>query len=222
VASKIEDGRQRLQREQELIARLRTANVRFSDAQTERIWAIVSAHQAGLSIRRIAGSIGLSSSRIHQLLTASESKEIPVWLSQLRQSSGGYAPKEEAERAEPETKIESRLSREVGVLRRCVDWLQRLEGGENVIVNLRLDTDVETEFVNFDRPRVVRVLERIAAVLDNFGLVPNDPQADKEANQNDPQARHRRELAESSREPKKLSPREQRTALRVELGLPPE
>ena len=30
MASKIEDGRQRLQREQELIARLRTANVRFS------------------------------------------------------------------------------------------------------------------------------------------------------------------------------------------------
>jgi hypothetical protein len=58
---KIEDVRQRLQGEQELIARLRTANVRFSDAQTERIWAIVSAHQAGLSIRRIAGATGLSS-----------------------------------------------------------------------------------------------------------------------------------------------------------------
>ena len=58
---KIEDVRQRLQGEQELIARLRTANVRFSDAQTERIWAIVSAHQAGLSIRRTAGATGLSS-----------------------------------------------------------------------------------------------------------------------------------------------------------------
>ena len=31
-------------------------------------------------------------------------------------------------------------------------WLLRLERGENVIVNLRLDTDVETEFVSFDRP----------------------------------------------------------------------
>jgi hypothetical protein len=49
--------------------------------------------------------------------------------------------------------------------------LQRLERAENVIVNLRLDTDVETEFVSFDRPRVVRVLERIAADLDNLGLV---------------------------------------------------
>jgi hypothetical protein len=99
-----------------MIARLRTADVRFSDAQTERTWAIVSAHQAGLSIRRIAGATGLSSSRIHQLLNAPEAKEIPVWQSQLRQSSGGYAPKKEAERPKPETKIGSRLSREVEAL----------------------------------------------------------------------------------------------------------
>jgi hypothetical protein len=80
--------------------------------------------------------------------------------------------------------IPSRLPREeVEALRRCIDWLQRLERGENVIVNLRLDTDVETEFVRFDRPRVVRVLERIAADLDNLSLVPDDPQADREVNQ---------------------------------------
>ena len=110
-----------------------------------------------------------ASSRIHQLLNAPEAKGIPVWLSQLRQSSGGCAPKKEAERPELETKIGFCLSREVEALRRCVDWLQRLERGESVIVNLRLDIDVETEFVSFDRPRVVRVLERIAADLDNPG-----------------------------------------------------
>ena len=112
MARKIEDARQRLQREQELMARLRTANVRFSDAQTERIWAIVLAHQAGLSIRRIAGATGLSSSRIHQLLNAPEAKGIPVWLSQLRQSRGGSAPKNEAEGPELETKIQSETSRQ--------------------------------------------------------------------------------------------------------------
>jgi hypothetical protein len=124
--SKIEDGRQRLQREQELIARLRTADVRFSDAQTERIWAIVSAHQAGLSIRRIAGATGLSSSRIHQLLNAPEAKEIPVWLSQLRQSSGGYAPMKEAERPKAETKSDpacrEKLRRCDAALIGCSDW----------------------------------------------------------------------------------------------------
>jgi transposase len=154
--------------ERELIARLRTANVRFSDAQTERNWAIVSAHQAGLSIRKVAGVTGLSSSRIHQLLNAPEAHGIPVWLSQLRQSRGGSAPKNEAEGPELETKIQSRSPREVEALRRCIDWLQRLERGENVIVNLRPDTDVETEFVSFDRPRVVRVLERIAADLEHL------------------------------------------------------
>ena len=99
------------------------------------------------------------------------------------------------------------------------DWLQRLERGENVVVNLRPDEDVETEFVAFDRPRVVRVLERIAADL---SLMANDPHADKESNHRDPRARHRYELAESPPKPKKLSHREQRTAFRAALGLPPQ
>ena len=118
--------RQRVQLERELIARLKTANIRFTEAQVERIWAIVSAHQAGLSIRKIAGATGLSSSRIHQLLNAPEAKEIPVWLSQLRQSSRGSGGKKKAERPESETEIRSCLAREVEVLRRCTDWLQRL------------------------------------------------------------------------------------------------
>jgi len=99
------------------------------------------------------------------------------------------------------------LATEVEVLRKCIDWLRRLERGESVVVNLRPDADAETEFVGFDRPRVVRVLERIAADLDNLSLVPNDPHADKESNNHDPQARHRHELAEPPPRPKKLSHR---------------
>ena len=103
MASKIEDARQRLQREQELIARLRTANVRFSDAQTERVCAIVSAHQAGLSIRRIAGTTGLSSSRIHQLLNAPEAKGIPgpLGLNFLTLSQRARPPCHTSNRGEP-------------------------------------------------------------------------------------------------------------------------
>ena len=150
-----------------MIARLKTANIRFTDAQVERIWAIVSAHQAGLSIRKIAGATGLSSSRIHQLLNAREAKEVPVWVSQLRQSSRGSGGKKKAEPPESETEIRSRLAREVEVLRRCTDWLQRLERGENVVVNLRLDEDLETEFVAFDRPRVVRVPQELFTYIQN-------------------------------------------------------
>ncbi len=93
-----------------------------------------------------------------------------------------------------------------------------------MVVNLRSDEDVETEFVAFDRPRLVRVLERIAADfdLDTISLMPNDLQAVKESNHYDPRARHRHELAESPPKPKKLSHREQRTALRAALGLPPQ
>src|SRR5260370_21646518 len=211
MATIIEELRQRVQLERRLIARLKTANIRFTDAQVERIWEIVSAHQAGLSIRKIAGATGLSSSRIHQLLNAPEAKEIPVWLSQLRQSSRGSGGKKKAERLESETEIRSRLAREVEVLRRCTDWLQRLERGENVVVNLRPDEDVETKFVTFDRPRWLRRLVRIAADLHTISLVPDDPHADKESNHYDPRARHRHEFAAPPPTPKKLSHREQRT-----------
>src|SRR5258708_18556604 len=139
-----------------------------------------------------------------------------------RQSSRGSGGRKKAKRPESETEIRSRLAREVEVLRRCTDWLQRLERGENVVVNLRPDEDFETEFVAFDRPRVVRVLERIAADLDNLSLVPNDPHADKESNHHDPLARHRHELAEPPQKPKKQSHREQRTPIQAPLRLPPQ
>jgi hypothetical protein len=56
------------------------------------------------------------SSRIHQLLNAPEGKEIPVWLSQLRQLSRGSGGKKK--RPESETEIRSGLAREVEMLRR--------------------------------------------------------------------------------------------------------
>jgi hypothetical protein len=91
-----------------------------------------------------------------------------------------------------------------------------------VVVNLRLDTDVEREFVIFDRPRVIRVLERIAADLDNLNLPPDAVLAQKNRTTMIPHARHRDVFAEPSREPKKLSHEDQRTALRAALGLSPQ
>jgi len=43
--------RPRVRREQPLIARLRLATTRLADADRERMWAIVAAKEAGLSIR---------------------------------------------------------------------------------------------------------------------------------------------------------------------------
>ena len=138
----------------------------------------------------------------------------------MRSSNAGSGGKETAKGDESETKIRARLAREVEVLRRCIDWLQRLERDETVVVNLRPDTESETEFVRFDRLRVVvRVLERIAADLDDLSRPLNDAHADKESNPHDAQTHHRHESAEPPREPKKLSHQEQRRALRAALGL---
>jgi DNA-directed RNA polymerase specialized sigma24 family protein len=60
--------KQRVGREQQLAARLRLAAERLEEAQRERSWAVVAAHEAGLSIRWIAAAAGLSPSRVHQLL----------------------------------------------------------------------------------------------------------------------------------------------------------
>src|SRR5215210_1904507 len=77
--------RQRVRREQQLIERLRLAAFRLDAAQEERTWAIVSAHQQGLPIRRIAAATGLSATRVHQLLAAAATAGLPAWLSRLRE-----------------------------------------------------------------------------------------------------------------------------------------
>src|SRR5258706_1017174 len=69
--------RERIRREQRLAARLRLATERLEEAQRERIWAVVEAHQSGLSIRQIAAATALSSSRAHQLLGSEASPQIP-------------------------------------------------------------------------------------------------------------------------------------------------
>src|SRR4051812_34009642 len=111
----------RIQREQRRTARLRLATERLEEAQRERIWAVVEAHQSGLSIRRIAAATGLSSSRVHQLLGSEESREIPRWLSQRRD--------EEAAPSRGHRDLRARLAGEMDALRQCRAWLESLERG---------------------------------------------------------------------------------------------
>src|SRR5215203_719680 len=70
-----DEFRERIRREGKLAARLRLATDRLEEAQQERIWAVVEAHQSGLSIRQIAAAAGLSPSRVHQLLGSEEARE---------------------------------------------------------------------------------------------------------------------------------------------------
>ncbi len=203
---------ERIRHEQQVAARLRLATERLEGAQRERIWAIVEAHQSGLSVRKIAAATGLSSSRVHQLLASDEAREIPRWLSQQRR------------RDRPsQTEVQARLAGEVEALRRCREWLERLERAEQVVVNLRPETDPETEYVAFDRPRVLRVLARIIADLDELAGYPPIG-AESRTEGKDAEARrahHRRRLAEPDPPPKRMTVQEERAALWDALGRPP-
>jgi hypothetical protein len=203
---------ERIRREQQVTARLRLATERLDEAQRERIWAIVEAHQSGLSVRQIAAATGLSSSRVHQLLGSDEAREIPRWLSQQRRRDRPSQPD-----------VPARLAGELEALRRCREWLEGLERGEQVVVNLRPETDPETEYVAFDRPRVLRVLARIIADLDELaGYPPIGAESRAEGKSAEARrARHRRRLAEPDPPPKRLTVQEERAALWDALGRPP-
>src|SRR5919109_4085495 len=106
---------------------------------------MVAAHDAGLSIRQIAAATGLSRSRIHQLLQDEEAREIPTWLTHLRDSALASDARADTNRPAPEAVMKARIADEVEVLRWCIDWLERLGRGEMVVVNLRPDTEDEHE-----------------------------------------------------------------------------
>ena len=108
---------QRVRREQQLVARLRLATTRLADADRERIWAIVAAHEAGLSIRKIAAATGLSSSRVHQLLQSDAARENPTWLSQLREPALVDEAPSGADLLSMPSPIQTRLTEELEVLR---------------------------------------------------------------------------------------------------------
>src|SRR5215831_5976982 len=120
-----EEIHQLVQHERKLKNRLQLAMTRLEEAERERIWAIVSAYDAGLSIRQIAAATGLSRSRIHQLLQGDEAREIPAWLGHLRDRE--RPPDGEADLPSWQTLLQARLTDEVEVLRWCIDWLAQLE-----------------------------------------------------------------------------------------------
>ena len=128
-----------------------------------------------------------------KLLGLDEAREIPGGNCQQRRPNRPDEPRQEAA---PSRGLPDLLTRWQSSSR-CREWLERLDCGELVGVNLRPETDPETEYVAFDRPRVLRVLSHISADLDELAGYP--PIADEEqAAVEDPEARrarHRRRLA---------------------------
>jgi hypothetical protein len=118
--------------------------------------------------------------------------------------------------------LQARVAEEVEVLRWCLDWLERLEQGAQVIVNLRPDMEDATEYVRFDQARVRRVLARIAADLDTVARQGPETETDRAEPVADLRAQHRHRLAEPEEQPRRgRTAKEQREALRKAFGLPP-
>jgi hypothetical protein len=220
--------RERWQHERRLRERLGLAAFRLEAAEVERVWAVLSAHRQGLSIRRIAAAVGLSRARVHQLLGDPAAVEVSARLTALRERgwplaapAAGETTAESAAGGDHEAGLVSaRLAEEVGALRECLEWLERLDRGEPVVVNLLPEGDGGRDFVAFDRARVLRVLRRIAGDLDELSRVPSALPAPPRPAGTDPTERRRR-LAEPPPLPPRLSAREERAALRAAAGLDP-
>src|SRR5216683_2121847 len=108
-----EELHQLVQHERKLKTRLQLATTRLAEAERERIWAIVAAHEAGLSIRNIAAATGLSRSRIHQLLQDDEAREILTWLSQPRAHDQAADIDRDTDPPTTQAQIQSRIAEEV-------------------------------------------------------------------------------------------------------------
>ncbi len=64
ISERIEAAR----RERRVLTRVSRAAWRLEQAERERTWALVSARAEGISIRTLAAAIGLSPSRVHQIV----------------------------------------------------------------------------------------------------------------------------------------------------------
>jgi hypothetical protein len=160
-------------RERRVLTRVSRAGWRLEQAERERAWALASARAEGISIRTLAAAIGLSPSRVHQIVAAADLDVLDAALGELR-AAGWPAPEDPDSGQDTELDgrdtIAARLSDEVSWLRECVDWLRQLGGGGYPpAVNLRPSADwPERAIVAVDLARVAAVIDRIAADVDEL------------------------------------------------------
>ena len=186
--------REEFRRQKQIRIRLARASFRLEMAELERIWAIVSAHRGGLSVRDIAHQVGLGPTRVHQLVTSPQADSVEHALSVLREV--GW-PVPEDTRPAAEEQVADRLIEEAAALVSCVEWLESLSTQETPVVNLRPEDDYpETDYVAVDQSRVIRVLRRIAHDLEELARARRVADLSSSGNDADPRMRLRRRLAE--------------------------
>ena len=188
-------------RQRRVLERVTRAAWRLEQAERERAWALASARAEGLSIRQLAKAVGLSPTRVYQIVTAADPDETETALGDLR-SMGWPAPEDpdSDEDAELDGRdlIADRIGDEVGWLRRCVAWLAQLDAGDYPpVVNLRPASDwPDTANTAVTSARVQAVLERVAGDLDELARARRIADLNTAAVLADRRAERRRRLAE--------------------------
>ena len=89
ISERIEAAR----RERRVLTRVSRAAWRLEQAERERTWALASARAEGISIRTLATAIGLSPSRVHQIVAAADLDALDAALGELR-AAGWPAPED--------------------------------------------------------------------------------------------------------------------------------
>ena len=188
-------------RERRVLLRVSRAAWRLEQAERERSWALASARAEGVSIRTLAATTGLSSSRVHQIVAAACLDELDAQLGELR-AAGWSAPEDAGGDDDAELDgrelIADRISDEVSWLRQCADWLTHLDAdGYPPAVNLRPATDwPDRAVVAADLARVRAVIDRIVADIDELARAWRVEDLDIAAVLPDRRAERRRRLAE--------------------------
>ena len=169
ISERIEAGR----RERRVLTRVSRAGWRLEQAERERAWALVSARAEGISIRTLATAIGLSPSRVHQLVAAADLDALAAALGELR-AAGWPAPEDPDSGEDTELggrgNIAGRLSDEVSWLRQCAGWLSHLDADSYPpAASLRPSADrPDRAVVAAGLARVAAVIDRIAADVDEL------------------------------------------------------
>ncbi len=188
-------------RERRVLARVSRAGWRLEQAERERTWALVSARAEGISIRTLATAIGLSPSRVHQLVAGADLDVLDAALGEPR-AAGWPAPEDpdsdEDTDLDGRDHLADRLSDEVGWVRQCAGWVRQLDGGGYPpAVNLRPSADwPDRAVVAVDLARVRAVIDRIAADVDELARAWRAGDLDTAAALPEPRAERRRRLAE--------------------------
>jgi hypothetical protein len=115
--------------------RLNRAAWRLQAAETERMRAIVSASEQGQSVRKLAEAVGLSPTRVHQILKEADLDQTAEQVSELREPGWPETASDGPDTGTADL-TGQRIADQASTLRKCVAWLQTLARDEIVVENL--------------------------------------------------------------------------------------